>query len=235
MNKGTNTMKKQQLKSVVALAMTLVLGSNAQAGTFNFDSPDTIKKSDGSLLDIGTYATVGHFGDRSASQVAALFAGATTASQVGSVLSANYFAIHAPVQSSSAGLLSYDVEVANNLGSNRNIYAVLARPIGGIYEIGIFAAYDFSYDPSTGFSPDTQIQFDNTFPYVNFFTLTQSFNPDDAGFSGAAPVAGFGSASGGSLSISSATSTVVPEPSSVSLMLFGATALVALRRLRKNI
>jgi hypothetical protein len=71
---------------------------------------------------------------------------------------------------------------------------------------------------------------------VNFFTLTQSFNPDDAGFSGAAPVAGFGSASGGSLSISSATSTVVPEPSSASLMLVGAVALFGLRRLRnKNV
>ena len=131
-------------------------------------------------------------------------------------------------------MLSYNEEVADNLGSNRNIYAVLARPLGGIYEIGIFAAYDFSYDPITGFSPSTQIQFDNGFPYLNFFTLTQSFDPGDAGFSGAAPVAGFGGVSGGSFSISSVTSTVVPEPSSASLMLLGAAGILALRRLRKS-
>ena len=227
-------MKNQIVTAVLTVAMGFVLAVPAQSGELYFDSTDPIKNSDGSLLDVGTYVTVGHFGTRSASQVAALFSGATTASQVGSVLSDYYFAIHAPVRSTAAGLLSYNEEVADNLGSNRNIYAVLARPLGGIYEIGIFAAYDFSYDPSTGFSPSTQIQFDNGFPYLNFFTLTQSFDPGDAGFSGAAPVAGFGGVSGGSFSISSVTSTVVPEPSSASLMLLGAAGVLALRRLRKS-
>jgi hypothetical protein len=35
--------------------------------------------------------------------------------------------------------------------------------------------------------------------------------------------------------LGTATSTAVPEPSSMSLMLIGGTALVALRRLRKNV
>jgi hypothetical protein len=226
-------MKNQIVTAVLTVAMGFVLAVPAQSGELYFDSTDPIKNSDGSLLDVGTYVTVGHFGTRSASQVAALFSGATTASQVGSVLSDYYFAIHAPVQSTAAGLLSYNEEVADNLGSNRNIYAVLARPLGGIYEIGIFAAYDFTYGEGE-FSPATQIQFDNGFPYLNFFTLTQSFDPGDAGFSGAAPVAGFGGVSGGSFSISSVTSTVVPEPSSASLMLLGAAGVLALRRLRKS-
>lgn len=218
---------------LLAMMTGLSLACAAQAGSFNFDATDPIKNSDGSLLDVGTYATVGHFGTRDASQVSALFAGAVSAADVGTVLSNHYFAIHAPVQTTGPGLLSYNEEVEDNLGTNRNMYAVLARPVGGIYEIGIFAAYDFTFDGSS-FSPASQIQFDNGFPFLNFFTLTQSFDPADGGFSGAAPIVGFGSVSGGSFGLSSVTSTVVPEPSSASLMLLGAAGILALRRLRKN-
>jgi hypothetical protein len=226
-------MNKKTIKMLLAMMTSLALGCAARAGTLNFDSVDPIRNSDGSLLDIGTYATVGHFGNRDASQVAALFTGATTAGDVGTVLNTHYFAIHAPVQTTDAGLLSYSEDVNDILGSNRNIYAVLARPVGGIYEIGIFAAYDFSYTGGS-FAPSTQIQFDNSWPYLNFFTLTNVFDLQDAGFSGAAPVAGFGSSSPGSFSLSNVTSTVVPEPSSASLMLLGAAGVLALRRLRKN-
>jgi hypothetical protein len=226
-------MNKKTIKMLLAMMTSLALGCAARAGTLNFDSVDPIKNYDGSLLDIGTYATVGHFGSRNASEVAALFSGKTSSADVGSVLSNHYFAIHAPVQTTDAGLLSYSEDVNDSLGSNRNIYAVLARPVGGIYEIGIFAAYDFSYTGGS-FAPSTQIQFDNSWPYLNFFTLTNVFDPGDAGFSGAAPVDGFGSSSPGSFSLSNVTSTVVPEPSSASLMLLGAAGVLALRRLRKN-
>jgi len=230
-------MKKQQLKLVVALAMALVLGSNAHAGSFNFDAPGQIYNSDGSLLDVGTSAYVGHFGSRNADQVAALFSEASTAGQVGSVLSSYFTSIHSPVQSTSAGLLNYGIEVADSLGNNRNMYAVLARPVGEVFELGIFAAYDFAYDGATSvFNKATQISFDSGFPFLNFFTLTQSFDPSDSGFSGAAPVEGFGSVAGGQFTLSSVTTTSIPEPSSASLMLAGTVALFALRRLRnKNV
>jgi len=231
-------MKKQQLKLVVALAMALVLGSYAQAGSFNFDAPDSIYNSDGSLLDVGTSAYVGHFGTRNADQVAALFSGASSAGQVGSVLGSYFTSIHSPVQSTAAGLLNYNVEVADSLGNNRYMYAVLARPVGELFELGIFAAYDFTYDEASGlFDKASQISFDNSWPYLNFFTLTQSFDPSDAGFSGAAPVEGLGSVTGGGyFALSGVTTTAVPEPSSASLMLVGTVALFALRRLRnKNV
>jgi len=228
-------MKKQQLKLVVALAMALVLGSNAQAGSFNFDAPGQIYNSDWSLLDVGTSAYVGHFGTRNADQVAALFSEASTAGQVGSLLGSYFTSIHSPVQSTAAGLLNYNVEVADSLGNNRYMYAVLARPVGEVFELGIFAAYDFTYDDGV-FNKATQISFDSGFPYLNFFTLTQSFNPDDAGFSGAAPVGDFGYVSGGNFALSELNTTSVPEPSSASLMLAGTVALFALRRLRnKNV
>jgi hypothetical protein len=231
-------MNKKTIKMLLAMMTSLALGCAARAGTLNFDSVDPIKNYDGSLLEIGTYATVGHFGNRDASAVAALFSGKTSSADVGSVLSNHYFAIHAPVQTTHAGLLSYSEDVNDNLGSSRNMYAVLAKPVGGIYEIGIFAAYDFLYvsDGYDGgaFVPDTQIKFDNSWPYLNFFTLTNVFDLQDAGFSGATPVAGFGSSSPGSFSLSNVTSTVVPEPSSASLMLLGAAGVLALRRLRKN-
>lgn len=226
-------MKKQQLKLVVALAMALVLGSYAQAGSFNFDAPGEIYNSDWSLLDVGTSAYVGHFGTRNADEVAALFSGASTAGQVGSVLGSYFTSIHSPVQSTAAGLLNYNVEVADSLGNNRYMYAVLARPVGEVFQLGIFAAYDFTYDGEV-FNKATQISFDNSWPYVNFFTLTQSFNPDDAGFSGAAPVGDFGYVSGGNFALSEVTTAGIPEPSSASLMLVGTVALFALRRLRNK-
>ena len=229
-------MKKQQLKLAVALAMALVLGSYAQAGSFNFDAPGEIYNSDWSLLDVGTSAYVGHFGTRNADQVAALFSEASTPGQVGSLLGSYFTSIHSPVQSTAAGLLNYNVEVADSLGNNRYMYAVLARPVGEVFELGIFAAYDFTYDEAEGFNKSTQISFDNDWPNLNFFTLTQSFNPDDAGFSGAAPVGDFGYVSGGNFALSELTTTSVPEPSSASLMLIGTVALFALRRMRnKNV
>jgi hypothetical protein len=45
----------------------------------------------------------------------------------------------------------------------------------------------------------------------------------------------YGAANGSALPAGALTTSNVPEPSSISLMLFGATALVALRRLRKNV
>jgi hypothetical protein len=45
----------------------------------------------------------------------------------------------------------------------------------------------------------------------------------------------YGAANGSALPTGALTTSSVPEPSSISLMLFGATALVALRRLRKNV
>lgn len=45
----------------------------------------------------------------------------------------------------------------------------------------------------------------------------------------------YGAADGSVAPAGSLTTSSVPEPSSISLMLFGATALVALRRLRKNV
>ena len=45
----------------------------------------------------------------------------------------------------------------------------------------------------------------------------------------------YGAANGSALPTGALTTSSVPEPSSTSLMLFGATALVALRRLRKNV
>ena len=45
----------------------------------------------------------------------------------------------------------------------------------------------------------------------------------------------YGAANGSALPTGALTTSSVPEPSSISLMLFGASALVALRRLRKNV
>jgi hypothetical protein len=45
----------------------------------------------------------------------------------------------------------------------------------------------------------------------------------------------YGAANGSALPTGALTTSSVPEPSSVSLLIFGASALVALRRLRKNV
>jgi hypothetical protein len=235
----------RNLCKVAALAISLIIPS-AQAQTVEaiaspfYNAP--FRDSSGSLLT-GAYVTVGSFGNRTADQVAALFSGATTASAVGSLLTSNYTSLLTPVavNSSTFSIRNSDGYAPENLldFNDTPIYSVIAKQLGAdLFEIGIFGAYDFTRTGSAGsysYNRGSQINFANLNNELGIDTIRFRQAVPSAGGAGADEVTGFGTATATGFQLSSVQSTSVPEPTSMSLMIFGATALVALRRLRKNV
>ncbi len=235
----------RNLCKVATLALSLILPS-AQAQTIEaiaspfYNAP--FKDSFGSFLS-GAYVTVGSFGNRNASEVAALFAGAATASAVGSILTANYTSLITPVavNSSTFSVYNSDGYAPENIldFNNTPIYSVIAKQMGAdLFEIGIFGAYDFTRTGSAGsysYNRGSQINFANLNNELGVDTIRFRQAVPSLGGAGADVVAGFGSATATGFQLSSVQSASVPEPTSFSLMLFGASALVAFRRLRKNV
>jgi len=230
-----------KVATVAFLAM-----SSAQAQTIEavaspfYNAP--FRDSSGSLLT-GAYVTVGSFGSKTAAQVASLFSGATNASAVGSILRSNYTSLLTPVavNSSTFSIFNRDGYAPANLldFNNTPMYSVIAKQLGAdLFEIGIFGAYDFTrtgVSPSYSYNRGSQINFANLNSELGIDTIRFRQAVPAAGGAGADAVTGFGTATATGFQLSSVQSTAVPEPTSFSLMLFGATALVALRRLRKNV
>jgi hypothetical protein len=226
------------------LTVTFALGLMAQSAKAQYigldgnleDLRNSDSSSASSLLSVGTYFSVGSFGNRTASQVNDLLSSATDAASFGSLLQANYqvaFLGTTTIAGSASGDNVANYFQAGNIDSfttNDNIYAVFAQAAGGgNYRMGIFAAASYNASGVAG----SQVKFLLSDLSTNIMNLTT----DAAGSQGAIAV---GSGSLGGLSangfyLGTAVSSNVPEPSSMSLMLFGATALVALRRLRKNV
>jgi hypothetical protein len=229
------------------LTVTFALGLMAQSANAQYigldgnleDLRNSDSSSASSLLSVGTYFSVGSFGNRTATQVTTLLDSATDAASLGSLLQANYKPAFLGI-TTIAGSASGD-NVANNfqvgnIGSfttNDNIYALFAQATGsGDYRIGIFAAASYSGSGVAG----NQIRFDLGELGSNVMNLTTDYSGTSGG-PGAIAV-GNGSLGGRSANgfyLGTAVSSAVPEPSSMSLMLLGGTALVALRRLRKNV
>lgn len=228
------------------LTVTFALGLMAQTVKAQYIALDgnleDLRNSDSSsassLLSVGTYFSVGSFGNRTAAQVNDLLASATDAASFGSLLQANYQVAFLG-QTTSLGSASGDNVAnyfqagnSNSFTTNDNIYAVFAQAAGGgNYRMGIFAAASYSGSGVAG----NQIRFDLGELGSNVMNLTTDY----AGTSGGpgAIAVGNGSLGGRSANgfyLGTAISSAVPEPSSMSLMLLGGSALVALRRLRKK-
>jgi hypothetical protein len=225
-----------------------LMAQNAKAQYIGLDGQlEDLRNSDSSspssLLSTGTYFSVGSFGNRTASQVNALFSTASDSAAFGTILRANYTAAFLNTtsllgQASGDNTSNYfapgtgftDAGIIDGFTTNDNIYAVFAQATGsGDYRMGIFAAASYSNLGVAG----SQVKFQLDDLATNIMNLTTNA----PGSQGAIAV-GSGSLGGRSANgfyLGTATSTAVPEPSSMSLMLLGATALVALRRLRKNV
>jgi len=226
------------------LTVTFALGLMAQSAKAQYigldgnleDLRNSDSSSASSLLSVGTYFSVGSFGNRTASQVNDLLSSATDAASFGSLLQANYqvaFLGTTTIAGSASGDNVANYFQAGNIDSfttNDNIYAVFAQAAGGgNYRMGIFAAASYNASGVAG----SQVKFLLSDLSTNIMNLTT----DAAGSQGAIAV-GNGSLGGRSANgfyLGTAVSSAVPEPSSMSLMLFGASALMALRRLRKNV
>jgi hypothetical protein len=238
-----NTTMNHKIRNTL-LTVTFALGLMAQSAKAQYigldgnleDLRNSDSSSASSLLSVGTYFSVGSFGNRTASQVNDLLSSATDAASFGSLLQANYqvaFLGTTTIAGSASGDNVANYFQAGNIDSfttNDNIYAVFAQAAGGgNYRMGIFAAASYNASGVAG----SQVKFLLSDLSSNIMNLTT----DAAGSQGAIAV-GTGSLGGRSANgfyLGTATSTTVPEPSSMSLMRFGATALVALRRLRKNV
>ena len=233
------------------LTVTFALGLMAQTAKAQYIALDGqleyLRNSDSSspssLLSVGTYFSVGSFGNRTAAQVNALFTSASSSADFGGILRANYTAAFLNTTSLSGeasgdnssnyfapGTGFTDAGIIDGFTTNDYIYAVFAQATGsGDYRMGIFAAASYTGSGVAG----SQVKFQLGDISTNIMNLTT----DAAGSQGAIAV-GTGSLGGRSANgfyLGTATSTAVPEPSSMSLMLLGGTALVALRRLRKNV
>ena len=120
----------RNLCQVAPLALWLVMPS-VQAQTIEavaspfYNAP--FRDSSGSLLS-GAYVTVGSFGNRTATDVVALFTGATTASQVGAVLTSYYTSLLTPVavNSSTFSIYNSDGYAPDNLPSFDNTPPLLS-------------------------------------------------------------------------------------------------------------
>ena len=237
------------------LTVTFALGLMAQTAKAQYIALDGqleyLRNSDSSspssLLSVGTYFSVGSFGNRTAAQVNALFTSASSSADFGGILRANYTAAFLNTTSllgeaSGDNSSNYfapgtgftDAGIIDGFTTNDYIYAVFAQATGsGDYRMGIFAAASYNGSGVAG----NQIKFDLGELGSNVMNLTTDYAGTTSGGPGAIAV-GNGSLGGRSENgfyLGTAISSAVPEPSSMSLMLLGGTALVALRRLRKNV
>ena len=242
-------MNQTNIIKTMALFAIVCASNYVQAGTIEAiaaPSSSEFRDSSGSLLN-GAYLTIGSFGNRTSSQVAALFQGATTAAAVGSLLEQNYTSFITPAYFTSNQFIinnSDGYEPANLLDFNNTpMYAVVAKQLGtDLFELGVFGAYNFTRTGSVGsyvYTPGSQLSFANLGDDLGVDSFYFKMKGSNS-YAGALAVDGLGSStlpgSGPAVfSLSTITTTTIPEPSSSALMLFGATALVALRRLRKNV
>jgi hypothetical protein len=117
--------------------------------------------------------------------------------------------------------------------NNKAMQVVVLSPLDGQYrsgnlmQIGIYEAYDFGAVAAVNFITDDMSD-------VNSFAFaTSDLVAGDPAQIGANAIVGTGGPAG--TSSFSLSTFAVPEPSSASLLMLGATAWVALRRLRKNV
>ena len=230
------------------LTVTFALGLMSQTAKAQYigldGSLEHLRNSDSSsastLLSVGTYFSVGSFGSKTADEVNDLLSSATDAASFGSLLQNNYKAAFLGITTlpgSASGNNVNNYFQLGNIGSftsSDNIYAVFAQAAGGgNYRMGIFAAASYNGSGVAG----NQIRFDLGELGSNVLNLTTDYADTTSGGPGAIAV-GSGSLGGRSENgfyLGTAVSSAVPEPSAMSLMLLGGTALVALRRLRKNV
>jgi len=124
-----------------------------------------------------------------------------------------YFGLDESVETRAGGQLN---SIWSSTLDNRALAFVSYSDGSAIQEVGL---YDLGFSWT---SP--------TDPVAVSFGLSENFT-----LSAEQVTAIYGAANASALPTGALTTSSVPEPSSLSLMLFGASALVALRRLRKNV
>ena len=239
---------KNNIKIALALLGLISLSGNLQAQTVNLiNNMQSFYMGNGStLLGPNTEFHIGTFDGQTTSQIQGLI-GSDNTTNYNNIF--NNFSILASYRSqvSEFGVVfgpeSGETDTGSVLGfngtqpasffNNKAMQVVVLSPLDGQYrsgnlmQIGIYEAYDFGALAAVNFLT-ADVSDVNSFAFA-----TSDLVAGDPAQIGANAIVGNGGPTGtSSFNLSTAT---VPEPSSASLLLLGASALVALRRLRKNV
>ena len=239
---------KNNIKIALALLGLISLSGSLQAQTVNLiNNMQSFYMGNGTtLLGPNTEFYIGTFDGQTTSQIQGLI-GSDNTTNYNNIF--NNFSVLASYRSqvSDFGVVfgpeSGETETGSVFGFNGNqpvsffnnkaMQVVVLSPLDGQYrsgnlmQIGIYGAYDFAAAAAVNFLT-ADVSDVNSFAFG-----TSDLVAGDPAQIGANAIVGTGGPAGtSSFSLSTAT---VPEPSSASLLLLGATAWVALRRLRKNV
>jgi len=239
------------MKNKITIAIALLgisLAGSLQAQTVNLiNNLQPFYMGNGTtLLKPNTEIYIGTFGSKTTTEIQGLLG--SDQSQNYNNLFSNFSILGSyRAQSSEFGVVfgteSGETETGSVIGFNGNQVAsffnnkpmqvLVLSPLNGenspgnLLEIGVYGAYDFGANAAINFMT-ADITDVNSFAFA-----TADLVAGDPAQIGATAIVGNGGPTGTS-SFSLSTSSV-PEPSSASLLLLGASALVALRRLRKNV
>jgi hypothetical protein len=239
---------KNNIKIALAVLGLISLSGNLQAQTVNLiNNMQSFYMGNGTtLLGPNTEFYIGTFDGQTTSQIQGLI-GSDNTTNYNNIF--NNFSVLASfrTQVSDFGVVfgpeSGETETGSVFGFNGNqpvsffnnkaMQVVVLSPLDGQYrsgnlmQIGIYGAYDFGAAAAVNFLT-ADVSDVNSFAFA-----TSDLVAGDPAQIGAKAIVGTGGPAGtSSFSLSTAT---VPEPSSASLLILGATAWVALRRLRKNV
>jgi len=239
---------KNNIKIALALLGLISLSGNLQAQTVNLiNNMQSFYMGNGTtLLNPNTEFYIGTFDGKTTSQIQSLITADSTQNHYNIFSSFNILASYR-TQTSDFGVVfgpqDGETETGTGVGFNGNtpvsffnnkaMQIVVLSPLdgnnspGNLMQIGIYGAYDFASAAAVNFLT-ADVSDVNSIAFA-----TSDLVAGDPAQIGANAIVGTGGPAGtSSFSLSTAT---VPEPSSASLLLLGASALVALRRLRKNV
>ena len=239
---------KNNIKIAVALLGIVSLSGSLQAQTVNLiNNMQSFYMGNGStLLGPNTEFYIGTFNGQTTSQIKGLI-GSDNTTNYNNIF--NNFSILGSYRTQvsefgiSFGPEAGETETGSVIGfngtqpasffNNKAMQVVVLSPLDGQYrsgnlmQIGIYEAYDFGAVAAVNFITDDMSD-------VNSFAFaTSDLVAGDPAQIGANAIVGTGGPAG--TSSFSLSTFAVPEPSSASLLMLGATAWVALRRLRKNV
>jgi hypothetical protein len=241
------------IKIAIALLGLISLSGSLQAQTVNLiNNNQSFYMGDGAtLLGPNTEFFIGTFDGKTTSQIAGLITSGNNTQNYNNIF--NNFSILGSyrTQVSDFGVVfgpeSGETEMGPVYGfsgnqevsffNNKAMQVVVLSPLDGQYrsgnlmQIGIYEAYDFGAAAGAGAAVNfitAEVSDVNSFSFA-----TSDFVTNDPAQIGARAIVGTGGVAG--TSSFSLSTFAVPEPSSASLLMLGATAWVALRRLRKNV
>jgi hypothetical protein len=239
---------KNNIKIALALLGIVSLSGSLQAQTVNLiNNMQSFYMGNGStLLGPNTEFYIGTFNGQTTSQIQGLI-GSDNTTNYNNIF--NNFSILGSYRTQvsefgiSFGTEAGETETGSVIGfngtqpasffNNKAMQVVVLSPLDGQYrsgnlmQIGIYEAYDFGAVAAVNFIT-SDISDVNSFAFA-----TSDLVAGDPAQIGANAIVGVGGPTG--TSSFSLSTFAVPEPSSASLLMLGATAWVALRRLRKNV